>query len=147
MKRKRYINWIKYTILHIVIIRDSFSKREYVIIQTLLYDETNEAILVCIDTSFNVNFIDEFLFFKNQNLWNRFHNCHSIIIRDIANERIVDRQMNIFLFFIATNDSIKRINFKTYVNKNIQTSVILDMNELNKKENDIILWLDKKKCN
>ena len=65
MKRKQYINWIKHTILHVITIRDSFSKREYIIIQALLYDETNEAILVCIDTSFNVNFIDEFLFSKN----------------------------------------------------------------------------------
>ena len=119
MKRKQYINWMKHAILHVIIIRDSFLKREYIIIQIILYDEINKTILVCIDTSFNVNFIDEFLFFKNQNLWNKFYNCHSIIIRDIASERIVDRQMNIFLFFIATNDSIKRINFKTYVNKNI----------------------------
>ena len=130
IKRKRYINWIKHAILHVNIIRDSFSKHEYIIIQILLYNETNETIFVCIDTNTNVNFIDEFLFFKNQNLWNKFHNCHSITIRDIVSERIVDRQINIFLFFIATNDLIKRINFKTYVNKNIQTNVIFDMNKL-----------------
>ena len=145
MKRKRYINWMKYAILHVITIRDSFSKREYIIIQTSLYDEINEAIFVCIDTSFNVNFIDEFLFSKNQSLWNILHNCHSIIIRDIASERIVDRQINISLFFIATNDSIKRINFKIYVNKSIQTNVILNINELNKKENNIVLWLNRKK--
>ena len=60
-------------------------------------------------------------------------------MRDIVNERIVDRQMNIFLFLIATNDSIKRMNFKVYVNKSIQTNVILDIHELNKNKNDIIL--------
>ena len=65
IKRKQCINWIKYTILHVIIIRDSFLKREYIIVQTLLYDEINKAIFVCIDTNFNVNFIDEFLFFKN----------------------------------------------------------------------------------
>ena len=59
---------MKHAILHVIIIRDSFLKREYIIIQIILYDEINKTILVCIDTSFNVNFIDEFLFFKNQNL-------------------------------------------------------------------------------
>ena len=57
---------MKHMILHVITIRDSFSKREYIIIQILLYDEINETILVCIDTSFKINFIDEFLFFKNQ---------------------------------------------------------------------------------
>ena len=61
------------------------------------------------------------------------------MIRDIVNERIINRRMNILLFFIVTNDLIKRINFKTYINKDIQTNVIFDMNKLNKKENDIIL--------
>ena len=56
---------MKHAILHVIIIRDSFSKRKYVIIQILLYDEINETIFVCIDTSFNVNFINEFLFFKS----------------------------------------------------------------------------------
>ena len=135
---------MKHAILHVIIIRKSSSKREYVIIQTRLYDENNEKIFVCIDIDFNVNFIDESLLSKD-NFWNRLHNCHSIIVRNIANERIVDKQMNIFLYITTINESLKRLEIKTYVNINIQTNVILDINELEKIENDIVIWLDKKK--
>ena len=47
MNQKRYINWMKHAILHVIIIRESLSKREYVIIQTRLYDENNKNIFVC----------------------------------------------------------------------------------------------------
>ena len=144
MNRKRYINWMKHAVLHVIIIRESSSKREYVIIQTRLYDQNNEKISICIDTDFSVNFIDESLLSEN-NLWNRLHNCHSIIVRDIANKRIVDKQMNIFLYITTIDESLKRLEVKTYVNKDIQTDVILDMNELEKIENDIVIWLDRKK--
>ena len=144
MNQKRYINWMKHAILHVITIRESSSKREYVIIQTRLYDENNEKIFVCINIDFNVNFIDEFLLSKD-NFWNRLHNCHSIIVRDIADERIVDKQMNIFLLITVTDDIVKRIEIKIYVNKNIKAKVILNMNELDKIENDIVLWLDRKK--
>ena len=144
MNRKRYINWMKHAALHVVTIRESSSKREYVIIQTRLYDENNEEISICIDTDFSVNFIDETLL-SEDNLWSRLHNCHSIIVRDIANERIVDKQMNIFLYITTIDESLKRLEVKTYVNKDIQADVIFDMNKLKKIENDIVIWLDKKK--
>ena len=144
MNRKRYINRMKHAILHVIIIRESSSKREYVTIQTRLYDESNEKISVCIDIDFNVNFIDEFLL-SEDNFWSRLHNCHSIIVRNIANERIVDKQMNIFLYITTIDESLKRLEIKTYVNKNIQTDVIFDLNELKKIENDIVIWLDRKK--
>ena len=144
MNQKRYINWMKHAILHVVIIRESSSEREYVTIQTRLYDENNEKIFVCIDTDFSVSFIDEFLLPKG-NLWSRLHNCHSIIVRDIADERIVDKQMNISLFVIVTDDIVKRIKVKVYVSKSIKAKVILNMNELDKIEDDIVLWLERKK--
>ena len=149
MNKKWYINWIKHAILHVIIIRESLSKREYIIIQTRLYNENNEKIFVCIDIDFNVNFIDEFLLSKIFFI-NRLHNCHSIIVRNIVDKRIVDKQMNIFLYIIIIDESLKRLNVKTYINKNIQTNVILDMveldmNELDKIENDITIWLNRKK--
>ena len=67
------------------------------------------------------------------------HNCHPITVRDIADERIVDKQMNIPLFVTATDDTMKRIKTKVYVNKEIKVDVILDMNELDKIEDDIAL--------
>ena len=60
-------------------------------------------------------------------------------MRDIADERIVDQQMNIFLYVIAIDDTTKRIEIKIYVSKNIKIDVILSMNELDKIEDDIIL--------
>ena len=129
---------MKHATLHVIIIRESSSKREYVIIQTRLYDQNNEKIFICIDIDFNVNFIDESLLSKS-NFENRLHNCHSIIVRNIANERIVDKQMNILLYITTIDESLKRFEIKTYVNKNIQTNVIFDMNELKKIENDIVI--------
>ena len=138
MNQKRYINWMKHATLHVITIRESSPKREYVTIQARLYDEINENISICIDTEFNVNFIDKFLL-PEDNLWNRLHNCHPITVRSIANERIVDQQMNIFMYVIATDGTTKRIETKIYVSKSIKIDVILNMNELDKTENDIIL--------
>ena len=142
--QKRYINWMKHAILHVVTIRESSPEREYVTIQTRLYDEINENISICIDTESSVNFIDKSLL-SESNLWNRLHNCHSITMRNIADERIVDQQMNISLYVIAIDDTMKRIETKIYVSKSIKVDVILNMNELDKIEDDIILWLDRKK--
>ena len=144
MNQKRYINWMKHATLHVITIRESSPKREYVTIQARLYDEINENISICIDTEFNVNFIDKFLL-PEDNLWNRLHNCHPITVRSIANERIVDQQMNIFMYVIVIDDTTKQIEIKIYVNKNIKIDVILNMNEFDKVENDIILWLNRKK--
>ena len=60
-------------------------------------------------------------------------------MRDIADERIVDQQMNIFLYVTATDDTTKRIEIKIYVSKGIKIDVILNMNELDKIEDDIVL--------
>jgi hypothetical protein len=60
-------------------------------------------------------------------------------MRNIANERIVDQQMNIFLYVIVIDDITKRIEIKIYVNKNIKAKIILNINELDKIENDIVL--------
>ena len=144
MNQKRYINWMKHAVLHVVTIRDFSSEREYVIMQARLYIEDNDEISVCIDTESSVSFIDESLL-SADNLWNRLHNCHSITIRDIASERIVDKQMNISLFVIVTDDSMKRIDCKVYVSKKIKVEIILSMNELDKIEDDIAIWLDRKK--
>ena len=67
------------------------------------------------------------------------HNYHSIIIRNIVNERIIDKQINIFLYIITINESLKRLKIKIYVNKNIQTNVIFDINEFDKIENNIVI--------
>ena len=144
MNRKRYINWMKHATLHVVTIRDFSSEREYVIMQTRFYIENNDEILICIDTESSVNFIDE-SFLSANNLWNRLHNCHSITIRDIVDERIVNKQINISLFVIIIDDSMKRIDYKVYVSKSIKVEIILDINELDKIENDIAIWLDRKK--
>ena len=56
---------MKHAILHVIIIRESLSERDYVIIQTRLYDKNNEKIFVCIDIDFNVNFVDESLLSKD----------------------------------------------------------------------------------
>ena len=53
--------------------------------------------------------------------------------------------MNIFMYVIVIDDTTKRIEIKIYVNKNIKIDVILNMNKLDKIENDIILWLNQKK--
>ena len=66
-------------------------------------------------------------------------------MRNIANKRIVDQQVKILMYVIVINNIMKRIEIKIYVNKNIKTNVILKMNEFNKIEDDITLWLNRKK--
>ena len=144
MDQKRYTNWMEHAALHVVTIRGPPSERGYATIQARLYDEGNEEIPVCIDIGSSVSFIDESLL-PEGNLWSRLHNCHSITVRGIAGERIVDKQMDIPLFVTATDGTMKRIEVKVYVSKGIKAGVILGMDELGKAEDDIALWLGRKK--
>ena len=144
MDRKRYTNWMEHAALHVVTIRGPPPERGYATIQARLYDENNEEIPVCIDTGSSVSFIDESLL-PEGNLWGRLHNCHPITVRGIAGERIVDKQMDIPLFVTATDGTVKRIEAKAYVSKGIKAGVILGMDELGKAEDDIALWLGRKK--
>ena len=84
---------MKHVALHIIIIKASFSNRDYVIIQKRIFKNfiiNNTAI--CINIESEVNFINEsFLFFNN--FYERLKNCASITVRDINDERIIDRQL------------------------------------------------------
>ena len=130
---------MKHVALHIIIIKTFFSNREYVIIQKRIFDDVNENnVIICIDIESKINFIDE-NFLLQDNLYEKLKICISITIRDINDERIINRQIDLFIYIIDINDIIKLLNAHVYVNKNIETKIVLNMNELKHEKNDIIL--------
>ena len=135
---------MKHAALHVITIKFSSSDREYVTIQERLFENTDDEISICIDIKSNVSFIDESLLLQS-NFWNRLKNCVSIIVKDIIDEKIIDRQLNLLIYLVVTNEAIKLLNAHAYVFKDINADVILKMNELNYEKNDIIIWLDRKK--
>lgn len=116
--------------MYIIIIKFSSSNREYIIILKRIFDEKNEEIIVYINIDFDVNFIDESLLFL-ENFYDRMRNCKLITMRDIVDERIIDRQIDFLIYVRVINESIKLFNTHAYINKNIEVDVILNMNELN----------------
>lgn len=127
---------MKHATMHVIIIKFSSSNRDYVFILERIFDKKNEKIVICIDINSSVNFIDESLLFSN-NFYDRMRNCKSIIMRDIVDERIIDRQIDSFIYVRVINDTIILFNAHAYINKNIEVDVILNMNELNYEKNDI----------
>ena len=130
---------MKHAVLHIIIIKTSSSDRDYVIIQKRIFEDfiINDT-AICIDIESKINFIDENLLFFD-NFYERLKNCASITVRNINDERIVDRQLNFFIYIINIKNDVKLLNVHVYVNKSIEADVILNMNELKHEENDIIL--------
>ena len=129
--------------MHVVTIKSSSSNREYTTIQRRLFDNNNDEIVICIDIDSRVNFIDKTLL-SSKNLYNRIRNCKLITVRDIVDERIVDRQIDLSIYVRAINKAIKLFNIYIYINKSIEINIILGINKLDYKKNNIALQLGRK---
>ena len=81
---------MKHVVLYVIIIKSSSSNREYVTIQNRLFENVDDETSKYIDIDSNVNFIDE-SFLSQNNFWNRLKNCISIIVKNIIDEKIVDK--------------------------------------------------------
>ena len=68
-----------------------------------------------------------------------------VIVRDIFDERIVDKQIHLLIHVKSSDDVSKTIETTSYIIKNIKTEVILNINILEKSQNMITLHLHTKK--
>ena len=103
-----------------------------------MFNEKNDKIAIYIDINSRVNFIDKLLLFSS-NLYSRIRNCKFIIVRDIVEERIVDRQIDFSIYIRAINETIKFFNTYIYISKSIEIDVILNINKLSYIKNNIAL--------
>ena len=80
-----------------------------------------------------------------ENLFDRLISTSLVIVRDIFDERIVDKQIHLSIHVIDSEDIVKTIETTLYIIKEIKIEVILDMNILEKSQNKITLYLHTKK--
>ena len=142
MKRKRYFNWIEHATLNIYEIKTL--SNDYATLQSRLFNNESN-IFICADTGFEVSFMNESLLSQDINLFERLIFTSLVTIRDISDERIVDKQIHLSIYVTGSDDITKTIEATSYVTKRIKVEVMLDMNILEKFQNKITLHLHTKK--
>jgi hypothetical protein len=76
---------------------------------------------------------------SKDNLYKRLDIVLPIIVQDIVNEKIVDKQIHLFIYIIDINKVV--LEARSYVTKDIKASIILDNNVLEISKNKINLYL------
>ena len=141
MKRKRYDNSMKHATLNVYEIKSL--SNDYATFQDRLFNEKSNT-FICADIESEVSFINESLLSQSINLFDRLVSTSLVTVRDIFDERIVDKQIYI-LIHVKSRDDIKTIEATSYITKEIKIEVVLDMNVLEKSQNKITLYLHTKK--
>ena len=108
------------------------SKKEYIIFDIKIDNFIENFIAIYINIDFEINFINQFLLFKNMNFYNYLIIIFSIIIRKIIDDKICDKRIYIRVYFININEIFKMI---LYIIKKIKINVILNNNVIFKKIN------------
>lgn len=85
--------------------------------------------------------MNEFLLFKD-NLYERLDIVSFIIVRGIANEKIVDKRIHLFIYVIEVDKIVLKARF--YVTKGIKVDIILGNDVLEVFLNKINLHLHSK---
>ena len=111
---------MKHAALNVYEIKTSFN--EYVIFKRK-FNEQSEAIIICTDIDFGMNFMNEFLLLKKLNLYEQLNIVSFIIARDMFNEKIIDKRMHLIIHLINFNVTLQ---IKLYVIKDIKVDLILD---------------------
>ena len=92
-----------------------------------------------------MSFMNESLLSQSINLFDRLISISLVTVRDIFDERIVDKQIHLLIHVKSSDDITKTIETTSYVTKSIKIKVILDINVLEKSQNKITLHLHTKK--
>jgi len=111
---------------------------KYTIFKAKLFDN-NDIVIVCVDSNLETSFINELLLSKDTNLYKRLETILSIIVRDIVDKKIVDKQMHLSIYIIDANKVVLEARF--YVTKDIKADIILGNNVLELSQNKINLYL------
>jgi len=132
---------MKYAILNVYKIK-AFSNK-YAIFKDILYNnrtkQNQKSIVICVNSRLKTSFINELLLLKNANLYERLETILSIIVRDIVNEKIIDKDMHSFIYIVNINKVVLEAHL--YVTRDIKANVILNNNVLELSQNYISLHL------
>ena len=109
---------------------------KYVIIQACLFkNQKNNTHFICVDTNAIVTFIDIELVSKNIII----QKTYSLTVKKVSNHNVVNYYVDLFLYISGSDKTTVIMHIKAYVIIDIQVSVLLSMNKLNKKKDDITL--------
>lgn len=113
---------------------------KYAIFKIKFFQDNNnqEQIIVCIDTKLDTNFINKFLLFKS-NLYKRLDIVLLVIVQNIVNQKIINKQIHLSINVIEANKII--LETCSYIIKDIKVNIILDNNILEISLNKISLYL------
>jgi len=118
------------------------SSNKYAIFKTILFQDDQEFIIVYANTKLSTSFINEFLLSKD-NLYERLDIVSLVIVQDIVDKKIIDKRMHLFIYVIGVNEVV--LEARSYVTKDIKTSIILDNDVLEMSKNKISLHLHSKR--
>jgi len=110
----------------------------YAIFKTKLFDNNN-VVIVCANSNFKTSFINKLLLLKDVNLYKRLNTILLVIVQDIVDKKIIDKQMHLSIYIIDANKVV--LEARLYVTKDIKAGVILDNNILELSQNKISLYL------
>ena len=126
-------------------LRNQVSPNDYTTFQGRLFDNNEKEKSVCADIEFEVSFMNESLLSQGINLFDRLISTPLVTVRDISDERIVDKQIHFLIHVKSSEDITKTIETTSYITKSIKAEIILDMNVLEKSQNKITLYQYTKK--
>jgi len=79
---------------------------------------------------------------ENTNLYERLETILLVIVRNIVNEKIVDKRMHLSIYIIDIDEVV--LQARSYVTKSIKVDIILDNDVLELSQNRISLHLHSK---
>ena len=98
-------------------------------------DQKDNTYFICVDTDATVTFINTKLVLKNMII----QKTHSITVKGVSNQKVVNHYVDLPLYILESDETTVIMHIKAYVITNIQISVLLNINELDKKKDDIAL--------
>ena len=107
-------------------------KKEYIIFDIKIDNFIENFIAIYINIDSEINFINEFLLFKNINFYDRLIIVFLIIIYKIIDDKICDKRIYIRVYFIGINEIFETM---LYIIKEIKANVILNNDVIFKKVN------------
>ena len=114
-------------------------KKIYIIFQITLNNNSNN-IIVYADSDFKINFMNISLLFYDINLYNKFNTIVFIIMRNIIDEKMMNKRYILDINIIIDNKIII-LKIYSYIIKSIKTEIILSNDVYNILENRVNLHL------
>ena len=112
------------------------SECKYIIIQAYIFkNQKNNTHFICVDINATVTFIDAELVLKDLII----QKTHFITVKEVSDQKVVSHYVDLSLYILESDETTVIIHIKAYVITDIQISVLLNINKLDKKKNNIAL--------